>query len=132
MGLTKYLGVKSKREQNVELFEKQVKGKSKSEVRDLERKLLKPEPIPIYADEPSKFNIKKECSFKVVFGSLEEVELVKKYFYISKYVEPSIGDMSLLIVLLKSLESGEIIYDKKNGRLIHGGKQQRKNDRRNR
>lgn len=113
MGLTKFLGVKNTQEKMMEVFEKKAKNKPKTEVRDLERKLLKPEPIPVYADELSKFNIKKEHAFKIVLGSAEEVDLIKKYFYVSYYVEPSIGDMSLLIDLLKALESGKIIYDKK-------------------
>lgn len=131
MGVSKFLGVQDLQGQKHDLFVQKSKGKGKAEVRELERRLLSPEPIPIYAEEHSSFRIKKECAFKVVFASKEEVELVKKYFYISQYVEPSIGDMSLLIVLLKSLESGEIIYDKKNGRLICGEKKQRTINRRN-
>lgn len=118
MGLTKFLGVENKQTKNMEVFEKKIKGKSKKEIRELERSLLAPEPIPQYVEEPSTFHIKKEFAFKVVFGSQEEVDLVKKYFYISHYVEPSIGDMSLVIDLLKALDAGEIIYDKKERKFI--------------
>jgi hypothetical protein len=128
-GLSKFLGVKNKQEENISKFERMSKGKSKQEVRELERKLLKPEPIPIYVEEHSKFHIKKENAFKVVFSSKEDVELVKKFLYVSYYVEPSIGDMSLLIDLLKAMDSGEIIYDKKEGK-FHEKCQGRKINRR--
>ena len=82
-GMTKFLGTKKTQERTVDNFEQIIKGKSKKEVRELERKLLKPEPIPEYVEEPSTFHIKKENAFRVVFKTAEDVELVKKYFYIN-------------------------------------------------
>jgi len=126
--MTDFLG-EGGEEDRVKKFKKLSKGKTKEEIRALEIKLLKPEPIPTNTKEAAtKIAAKPLLSrtVKIVMPDSEHYEMLENHFPVSGYVEKSISNATLLCLLLEALESGRIVYDKKNKKIKF------KNSRRNR
>lgn len=95
------------------------KAKTKEERRMLEEKLLKPEELPPYTLESSKStNEVNSKTVMLVFGNIEHVELLAKYFKISEYKGKNIraSNLGLLLDFLKALDSGKLIYNKESHR----------------
>ena len=87
---------------------------SKEEKREVEQKLLLPEEVPPYTkDTPTSKSEVEEKTVTLVFGSINDIELLKKFFKISEYKAKNIRakNLNLLIDFLKALEKGEIKYN---------------------
>ena len=103
-------------EDRVARFQKLAKGKSKEEIRQLEVRLLKPEKLTKYSKKPiSKGALSGVAAreVKIVMPNKEMFDLLCKHFPVSRHVENSISNPTLLCEFLKLLESGDIVYDKK-------------------
>lgn len=98
-----------------ELLKKRV---PKEELRDTEQKLLTPRRLPKYcgAQPVNKTALEKQ-TVKIVFHTDEDMAKFKRHFPVSKYIEPSLSNNTLLLLLLDALDSGEIIHDKKKAEL---------------
>lgn len=112
MGIEKFLK-KGAREDRVDKFERLSKDKPKEEVREMEAALLKPDVIPDYVGELSKFVRNADTTVKLVFKSKEDMELVGRHLVITAYIEPSISNINIVLDLFKAIEAGKISYDKK-------------------
>lgn len=91
------------------------KTENKEELRELEMKLLTPEPIPEYVGEERRYHINSEHSVKFVFSSQEEMDFFNRHIPIAEYKEKSITDIKIILDLFRAIESGDISYDKKSG-----------------
>jgi len=111
-------GISNSQEKRLERVRR---AKTKSEKRELEEKLLVPEELPPYTLESSKSNSSvADKTVTLVFGDIEHVKLLSKYFKISEYKGKNIraSNLTMLIDFLEALDSGGIIYDKKYGTFI--------------
>lgn len=93
------------------------KNKSKSEIRDLEKHLLKPEKIPPYAGPVPLATELERRTIKIIFPDVKTFKLFEKYFFVSHSIENSTHRIGLLLALLNNLENGDLRYDKESGTL---------------
>lgn len=121
MGIDDFM---SKTRSKSKQFLEQSRGKSKEEVRELEQQMLKPATLPPYTKEQANTNVLADRGVKIVFPDMETFELFARHFRVrgvGKAVGNAVTDIKLLILFLEHLESGEIVYDKENGRLEFTG-----------
>lgn len=114
-GIDKFLGV-NRHADTVKKFNKLSKGKSKEEVRSMEQQMFKPEPLPDFFGEESRFVIHGDYTLKMVIPNEETWNLIGRHFTITNFVEKSIAKIDMLVDFLKLLDSGEVTYDKKTRR----------------
>ena len=113
-GIEKFLS-KNARKDRVERFEELSKGKTKEEIREIEVALLRPDAIPDYVGELSRYALNQDTTVKLVFKTKEDMSLVGKYMNITAYIEPSISDIKIILDLFNALEEGRMKYNKKTG-----------------
>lgn len=107
-GIERFLG-KSTGENKVERFERLSRGKSKEEVRELEQKMLVPTKLPPVTS-PKTMDRLHELGVRIVFPDTDAMELFKRHFKVLTYVENNVPNIKLLLLLLKELDEGRIIY----------------------
>jgi hypothetical protein len=112
--IEKFLGQNARRDR-VAKFEELCKGKTKEEIREIEMALLRPDAIPDYVGEVTRYNINSETTVKLVFKNETEMALIGKYLSINTYIEPCISDIKVLVDLFGAMEKGDITYNKKAG-----------------
>lgn len=117
-GIDKFLT--KKREDPVKKFETLSKGKSEKEKRELEQKLLKPNPIPTYTGKNIRYILNSDFAIKLVLSSQEEMELFGKYLNITEYKGKSITNYQIISDLFSAIENGEIKYNKETGKFSLG------------
>lgn len=117
MGINDFLDTSGK--SKVKRFQQASEGKSKKETRSLEQTMLRPEKLPPI----SKFKGGKDAlsgrTIKIVFPDNASSKLFRKYFRVSSYVENSVTNISLLLLILEDLESERIIYNEKEGTISY-------------
>jgi hypothetical protein len=122
MAIQDFLGEGKSKSRAVK-FQELAEGKTQEEKRNLEAQLLKPEKIPAYTHEETKksqFSQISAHSVRMVFPDDESLELFKKHFKVSEYVELSLGKpgMDKLLAVVQLLENGQITYDQKTKRAL--------------
>jgi len=108
-------GISNSQEKRLERVRR---AKTKSEKRELEEKLLVPEELPPYTLESSKSNSSvADKTVTLVFGDINDVTLLAKYFKISEYKGKNIrsSNLKMFIDFLKALEDGKLFYNKEDG-----------------
>lgn len=112
MGIDKFLTNKPK--SRVERFEKLAEGKDKKELRKLEAYLLQPESsVPHTGPNPTASGI-RDHSVRLYFTP-KDFRLFSKWFKVSTMVENSVKNIDLLLILLRQLEGGSLVY--KDGKI---------------
>lgn len=104
-----------KKESSVDRYNRLSKECSNEEKRKLEQKLLKPQKIPPYTGPRPIKNALDDLIIKAVFKNHNDLNLFKKYFKISNYLEQSVSDIQMIMDLLKRLEDGSLRYEKEKG-----------------
>jgi len=107
-------GISNSQEKRLERVRR---AKTKSEKRELEEKLLVPEELPPYTLESSKSNSSvADKTVTLVFGDINDVTLLAKYFKISEYKGKNIrsSNLKMFITFLKLLDSGKLTYNKEH------------------
>ncbi len=79
--------------------------------RQYEMDLLRPTVLPAYAGASSKHKGVGDRTIQVVFDNDDDLSLFSRYFKVTSYVANSVPDISLLMALLRALETGELKYD---------------------
>ena len=113
--ITKFLGKTSREEDILKQFTKLVeKATSKIGIRELELRLLKPKPIPIYTGPKTGRTNFKQRSLLLVFKSKTYIERFKKFVKINTYNTNNTYHVELFVELIRLLEDGrlEFSYDK--------------------
>lgn len=116
-GISKFLSPGARKDK-VERFEELSKGKTKEETRELEMALLKPEPVPDYIGRAERYVANSELAVKIVFSSQEEMDLVERHISIPSYKGRCISDLKLFLALFRALDDGQIVWDKRNQKLL--------------
>lgn len=106
---------KNARPDKIKQFEAMTAGKSKEEIRQIEIEMLEPEPIPLYVGEEHRYIVNSEHTVKFIFANQDEMDFFGKHIPISSYIEKSVTDLKIVFDLLKEIENGSIIYNKKSG-----------------
>lgn len=106
---------KNARPDKMKQFEAMTAGKSKEEIRQIEIEMLEPEPIPLYVGEEHRYIVNSEHTVKFIFANQDEMDFFGKHIPISSYIEKSVTDLKIVFDLLKEIENGSIIYNKKSG-----------------
>ena len=105
----------SDRENNkVRKFKTLSKGKDKKEVRKLEEKMLKPEPIPKYFGRKAGIGPVEKRSILFIFPSRKDLNRLGKFVKINTAKGNNTQDINFLISILELLESGSLTYDEEN------------------
>lgn len=97
-------------------YKKLSKNLPERQKRKIETKLLKPEKIPPYTGRSPIKNLLDKYTVKIILSDDEQLNLFKKYFKVTNYIEQSVVDISLLTNLLKNLDQGLIEYDQNKGK----------------
>lgn len=113
MGIGKFFNTGKRNIVQETVQKKKQQTKSKKEERELEMQYLKPDKLPSYVGKSPTINNIKKQSVKLVFKSEDDLQVFKNHFHVPKYIEPSVTNIELLMVLLEELESGRIKYDSK-------------------
>lgn len=96
------------------------KNRSEEDKREIELALLKPDKIPSYTGPTPIKNSLDKLTVKIILPDEKSMSLLRKYFKVGTFVEQSINNISLLLELLRLLESGKLEFDKHEKRLrIH-------------
>lgn len=114
-GISTFVTSQKSRLSRVERFEKERVGKTRKQVRALECALLSPEEIPPYSGRQPPLSAKKPLfvrSVKFVLPTTKDMELFRKHFNVSDYVETSVANPTFLLRILTALDIGELKYDK--------------------
>ena len=115
--IAQYLGRASRENDLIVQFIKLVKNtKSKSEIRELELKLLKPKPIPPYHGPKTGRTSFKQRSLLLVFSSKAIIERFKQFVKINTYNTNNTYHVELFVELLRLLENGRLRYSDKENR----------------
>lgn len=87
-------------------------GKSKTEKRNIEQAMLKPEPIVAYVGrEPGTFSDVESRKITFVVPNDRYVDVIKKHFKVSSYMGLNIRNVEKIIAFLDALEEGVLRYD---------------------
>ncbi len=109
--------VKAKQTQEgfrIKRFDELIVGKSKTEIREIEMKLLVPRPIPKYTGPAPRDVDFKLRAIKFVFRNRDEVELIKRHVKVSHYVENNSQDVAVIVAIFKAIDEGRIKFDGKD------------------
>lgn len=104
----------------VKRFAAHVEGVSDPKRRELESRLLTPDPMPIYTGpkaSPTQ-GILFAQTIKLVFKSARQAALFEKHFSVSCAQTKSCYRLSKLLAFLHAMEDGDITYEKDDG-LFH-------------
>lgn len=108
MGMREMLGAG---DQRTTRFKKLAKGKTKEEVRELERTLLKPDVIPPFTGErPAKSSVEQR-TVKIIFESDEDIDLFKHFFKVNTYKEQNTREIGAIVALVEAMDRGSLRYD---------------------
>lgn len=114
-GIDGFLG---KKRNKIKEFKDLLEGVTQEEKRELEVKLLGPEIIPKYIGKnPVGLGIKK-YTVKLVFSGDKDFEKFNRHFKVLGDSEKSISNLSLLLLFLDKLDSGNLKYNKRDNELI--------------
>ena len=95
-------------------FKKLTKGKSRKEIRNVERKLLKPIKLPTYTGATPGFKSPvHERTVQIVFENFIDLDLFCKYFKVSRFKGVNVHNVRLLVEFLNILDRGVLTYDTK-------------------
>ena len=108
-GLDKF--IKGRENKKVEKFKTLSKGKSKKQLRKLEQKLLKPEPIPKYFGRKAGIGPVEKRSILFIFPSRKDLNRLGKFVKINTAKGNNTQDIDFLMSILELLESGKLAYD---------------------
>jgi hypothetical protein len=128
MGILDFVKLKNGENVNlsrVQRFEKISEGKTKEEIRVLEKTMLEPEKIKPYVyDAPGKSPVENR-TITVVFDSEEDLLLFRNYFEVRDYRGLNLrGSQSALMMnILYALRDGDITYDQKSKRVCIKGEE---------
>lgn len=111
MGMREMLGMKDSR---VQRFQKAVAGKSKEEVRELERTLLKPNALPPFAGKRPPRSTIEQRTVKIIFETDESIELFKQFFKVSSFKEQNTREIGAIVALVEAMDRGSLRYDTEN------------------
>ena len=115
--IAQYLGKASRETDLISQFVKLVKkAKNKKAIRELERKLLKPKPIPPYHGPKTGRTSFKQRSLLLVFSNKAFIERFKKFVKINTYNTNNTYHVELFVELLRLLEDGRLRYSHKDNR----------------
>jgi len=107
------MGLFDKKRDRSNAFSEMAKGKDNKEVRHLEEQMLKPRPIETYVGEqPENYGI-DSLTVSIVFPDEQVKKLFAKHMKISySKVKKAqyMTDISMLINLVKQLDSGKLVY----------------------
>ena len=108
--------LKSREDRVLEKFDRESKGKSKKEVRELERRRLKPTKLLPAKEIRGKAPVEK-LTVRLVFATLADVELFKRFFKVNEYKGLNTHHLGMLLEFLECFERGSLAYDEKEGKL---------------
>ena len=116
--IAKFLGKSSRETDIIAQFKKlQLEAKKdKHKIRELERKLLKPKPIPPYHGPKTGRTSFKQRSLLLVFSNKSFIERFKKFVKINTYNTNNTYHVELFVELLRLLEDGRLKFSAKNNR----------------
>lgn len=117
--ITKYVGKGKSREDATreEFFRLAGKAMDKWDLRKLEQSLLRPTPIaPYKGTETGRTEFKKR-TLMLCFPNPGFIQRWSKFLRINQYKDNNTWDVEVFVKLLDLLESGRIIYDRKDKRL---------------
>lgn len=95
-------------------FNEKTADASKTELRKLEQRYLKPEKLPPYTGQQPTANDLKDKTVKLVFPDRGSLHKFEKHFPVRTYKEQSVTQLELLLQFLDLLEEGKLHYDKKH------------------
>jgi len=88
--------------------------KTKTEMRELEMRLLRPRPLRRYKGKrPGQTAFKKRCML-LTFKSNSTVKAWARHFKVNTYVENNTYDVDFLVELFRLMDDGQIKWDRKN------------------
>lgn len=114
--MTKKLFTKKKHTSNritqfLRLFKKNRSDKKK--IRELEMKLLRPDPIPEYKGPKATGKQFQKKSIIVAFQNSKYIEQWAKHFRVANYMNNNTWDTDFLIEIFRLLDSGRLTWDPK-------------------
>lgn len=117
--ITLFISKKSHEQGLIERFTELVKSaKNKTEIRELEMRLLRPRPIERYKGKrPGQTTFKKRCML-LTFKSSDVVKTWAKYFRVNTYVENNTYDVDFLVELFRLMETEVLKWDPKTKRFL--------------
>jgi hypothetical protein len=108
MGMRETLGISDSR---VQRFAKAAEGKTKEEVRDLERALLKPDVLtPFTGKKPPKSSVEQR-TVKIIFETDEDMELFRQFFRVNAFKEQNTRELGPIIALVDALNRDVVRYN---------------------
>jgi len=108
-GITKFISDKSREKSIIEQFNLLLKkAKTVKEIREIEMRLLRPEPIRKYQGTKAAISPFKRRSVLVVFPNEGHINRLAKFMRLSTYQGNNTHDVELFIELFSLLESGRI------------------------
>jgi hypothetical protein len=116
--ITKFVSKKSRELSIMEKFHKLIKGKSESEIRDIELALLKPKPLPIYKGSKVGRSQFKKRSITLTFPAESWIDKFADYFKVNKYLDNNSYDIEFLMEIFRLFDKGRLRWDKDTKKLI--------------
>lgn len=107
MNINSFLNSKTEISSRVIQFKKLSRGLLNKEKRKLEEKLLKPEKIPPYTKNSTKYCSLEDRVIKIIVSKREDLELLKSLFKITYHGGACIADSVKLIEILKNYKVKE-------------------------
>jgi len=108
MGMREMLGMKDSRRKR---FEDATKGKSKEDVRELERALLKPDALPPFTGKRPPRSSIEQRTVKIIFETDEAMELFRQFFRVSSFKEQNTREIGAIVALVEAMDRGSLRYD---------------------
>lgn len=114
MGMREVLGLSDSR---VKRFAKAAEGKTKEEVRELERTLLKPDVLPPFTGKKPPRSSVEQRSVKIIFETDEDMELFRQHFRVNTFKEQNTREIGAIIALVDAFSRGVLRFDSKTNTL---------------
>lgn len=122
--IAKFLGKASRETDIIKQFQKLAKkARDNKTLRKLERKLLKPKPIPPYHGPKTGRTNFKQRSLLLVFKNKAFIDRFKQFVKINTYNTNNTYHVELFVELLRVLENGRLRFSAKDNRFyVHSKK----------
>jgi len=115
--ITRFLGRVSREDDILKHFSSLVnKAKDKFEIREIERKILKPKPIPPYHGPKTGRTDFKQRSLLIVFNNKSFIDRLGKYLKINRYATNNTYHTDMFVELIRLFEDGRIEFSEKDKR----------------
>ncbi len=117
MGLEDFINRDHAEDVRMENFEKAAEGVDKKELRALEEKHLKPQPIPKYFGRKASDGPIEQRSVKFIFETIEDMERCGKFFKIGSFNGLNSRDTGIIMKFVELFEDEVLRYNRKAGEI---------------